>query len=289
MQLTQYEIYHENKRHTSLDFPYNTYLCTIPLDFRNVNIHWHDEIEIIVIKKGTGIVSVNLTEYNVNEGDAVFIMSGQLHSISQLKNNTMEYENILFRPSMLKSTGSDLCWEQFIFPLISSEKSIIPLICADKMIETGISEYLHKIDTLCDKNSEGYQIAVNGYLYLMFHCLVSEICETFSHVSQKNIDKIKAILSYVEQHYSENVGVAEVAELCFYSKSYFMKFFKESMGMSFINYLNDYRLETAANKLRATDDNILEIAIACGFNNLSYFNRSFKKKYKITPGKYRKG
>ena len=68
-----------------------------------------------------------------------------------------------------------------------------------------------------------------------------------------------------------------------------MKFFKESMGMSFINYLNDYRLETAANKLRATDDNILEIAIACGFNNLSYFNRSFKKKYKITPGKYRKG
>ena len=289
MQLTQYEIYHENKRHTSLDFPYNTYLCTIPLDFRNVNIHWHDEIEIIVIKKGTGIVSVNLTEYNVNEGDAVFIMSGQLHSISQLKNNTMEYENILFRPSMLKSTGSDLCWEQFIFPLISAEKSIIPLICADKMIETGISEYLHKIDTLCDKKSEGYQIAVKGYLYLMFHCLLSEICETFSHVSQKNIDKIKAILSYVEQHYSENIGVEEVAELCFYSKSYFMKFFKESMGMSFINYLNDYRLETAANKLRATDDNILEIAIACGFNNLSYFNRSFKKKYKFTPGKYRKG
>ena len=124
MQLTKYEIYHENKCHTSLDFPYNTYLCTIPLDFNAVNIHWHEEVEIIVIKKGTGIVSVNLTEYKVCEGDAVFIMSGQLHSISQLENSTMEYENILFRPSMLKATGSDLCWEQFISPLISSEKTI---------------------------------------------------------------------------------------------------------------------------------------------------------------------
>lgn len=57
--------------------------------------------------------------------------------------------------------------------------------------------------------------------------------------------------------------------------------------MSFINYLNDYRLDTAANMLLATNDNVLEIANACGFDNLSYFTRSFKKKYGITPEKYR--
>ena len=191
MQLTKYEIYHENKCRTPIDFPYNTYLCTIPLDFSTVNIHWHEEVEIIVIKKGTGIVSVNLTEYKVCEGDAVFIMSGQLHSISQLENSTMEYENIQFRPSMLKATGSDLCWEQFISPLISSKKIIYPLICADQMIKSGIAEYIQKIDMLCDEKSAGYQIAVKGYLYLMLHRLVSEICETFSQISQKNIDKIK--------------------------------------------------------------------------------------------------
>ena len=108
MQLNKYEICRENKNHTSPDFPYNTYLCTIPLDFSSVGIHWHEEAEIIVIKKGEGIVSVDLTEYNVSTGDAVFVMSGQLHSISQFKNSTMEYENILFRPSMLRSSGRDL-------------------------------------------------------------------------------------------------------------------------------------------------------------------------------------
>ena len=49
MNLTNYEIYHEDKSHTSPEFPYNTYLCSIPLDFSAVNMHWHEEAEIIVI------------------------------------------------------------------------------------------------------------------------------------------------------------------------------------------------------------------------------------------------
>ena len=57
--------------------------------------------------------------------------------------------------------------------------------------------------------------------------------------------------------------------------------------MSFVQYLNDYRLEVAAKLLTTTSDDIINIAINTGFDNLSYFNRCFKKKYGITPGKYR--
>ena len=60
------------------------------------------------------------------------------------------------------------------------------------------------------------------------------------------------------------------------------------MGVSFTQYLNDYRLQIAAQLLKETEDNILEIASATGFENLSYINRSFKKKYGLTPGQYRK-
>ena len=67
-----------------------------------------------------------------------------------------------------------------------------------------------------------------------------------------------------------------------------MKFFKQSMGMGFIAYLNDFRLEIAARMLLSADANILEIASVCGFENLSYFNRSFKKKYGVAPGRFRK-
>lgn len=288
MQLSKYEIYHENKCHTSHEFPYNTYLCTIPLDFSSVKIHWHEEVEIIVIKKGKGIVCVDLTKYEVCTGDAVFVMSGQLHSISQLDESSMEYENILFKPSMLKTSGKDICWENFISPLLSSSISIYPIIHTSNPANHKFAEYIQDIDKLCDEKNTGYQLAIKGYLYLIIFNLISENASAAKKSQRKQLDKIKTVLSYVEEHYAENISIEDMAHICFCSKSYFMKFFKESVGVSFINYLNEHRLEAASNILLATDANILDVAFACGFCNLSYFTRSFKKKYGVTPGKYRR-
>ena len=74
-----------------------------------------------------------------------------------------------------------------------------------------------------------------------------------------------------------------VIEICHYSPSHFMKFFKNHMGTSFIKYLNDFRLIKARTRILTTEESILEIAGDCGFNNLSHFNRQYKKKYGITP------
>ncbi len=286
MQLTNYELYHENKSHTSPEFPYNTYLCSIPLDFPSVKLHWHNEAEIIVIKKGEGIVSVDLTEYHVQTGDIIFVMSGQLHSISQFENSAMEYENILFKPNLLKASGNDLCWERFLSPLLFTTVSVPFVIRAQSPLHNTLAPHITAIDTLCDKKNNGYQVAVKGHLFLMFYQLTTkQYSASFS--DRKRLDKMKAALSYVEEHYSQSITIDEMAAFCFFSKSYFMKFFKENMGMSFVTYLNDYRLEVAAKMLHATGDTILDIANACGFDNLSYFNRCFKKKYGIPPGKYR--
>ena len=67
MNLTEYQNYHESKSHTSLEFPYNTYLCCIPMDFTHVPIHWHNEMELIVIQKGSGIISVDFITHEKPE------------------------------------------------------------------------------------------------------------------------------------------------------------------------------------------------------------------------------
>ena len=77
--------------------------------------------------------------------------------------------------------------------------------------------------------------------------------------------------------------IEKIAEICHYSPSHFMKFFKNHMGTSFIKYLNDFRLIKARTRILTTEESILEIAGDCGFNNLSHFNRQYKKKYGITP------
>ena len=96
MNILEYENYHEEKTHVELKFPYNTYLCSIPLDFSGVPLHWHDEMEIIYVKKGSGQVTVDFSEYHVSAPCIVLILPGQLHSIEQYKDDSMEYENIIF-------------------------------------------------------------------------------------------------------------------------------------------------------------------------------------------------
>jgi AraC-like DNA-binding protein len=67
-----------------------------------------------------------------------------------------------------------------------------------------------------------------------------------------------------------------------------MRYFKETMGTSFVDYLRDYRLTIASRLLTTSDSSILDIAAESGFENLSYFNRAFKAHFGMTPRDYRK-
>ena len=96
MNINEYQNYHETKAHTSAEFPYNTYLCSIPLDFPGVPLHWHDELELVVIKRGQGFVSVDFDKRLVHSGDIIIIPPRCLHAIEQDDTFKMEYENIIF-------------------------------------------------------------------------------------------------------------------------------------------------------------------------------------------------
>lgn len=289
MNKQQYGIYHEVKAHTSAEFPYNTYLCSIPLDFSFVPTHWHEDMEIIVIKKGTGNVSIDLESTEVAAGDIVFVLPGQLHSIEQKHGLSMEYENIIFKPVLLRAANQDLCYREFLQPFFSGMMDFPSFATPEHPDYPRINFCIEQIDRLCDHRPSGYQLAVKGLLYQLFFLLISSGSARQLHPKAKKfLDKIKLILSYIQENYAHPIPIKEVADLCFYSESHFMKFFKDCMGVSFTQYLNDYRLQIAAQLLKETEDNILEIASAAGFENLSYFNRSFKKKYGLTPGQYRK-
>lgn len=289
MNLNEYQNYREVKSHTTAEFPYNTYLCSIPKDFPQVPLHWHAELELIVIKKGRGIVSVDLEKRSVSSGDIILIRPGQLHSIEQDQDHIMEYENIILKPELLISGENDLCAVRFILPFINgdipSETFLTPVLSYYR----DVSEYIRQIDLLCDARTEGYQLAVKGLLFQFFYMLISNRLkkETAPASRTKSLEKMKTILKYVEEHYAEHISIDDMASLTYYSKSHFMKFFKQRMGTGFIEYLNEYRLTMAKRLLKSSDASVLEIAEQSGFDNLSYFNRVFKRKYGMPPGKWR--
>ena len=92
---------------------------------------------------------------------------------------------------------------------------------------------------------------------------------------------MKTILNYVQENYNRDISIEEISKLCNFSEYYFMRFFKKYSGTSCLKYINNYRLEKAAELLKSTAYSITDISLECGFNNLSYFNKLFKRKYKF--------
>ncbi len=290
MNIPEYNDFKESKKHSPTLFPFNTYLCSIPLDFSDVPIHWHSDMEIIYIKKGCGTVNLDFDSYYVEAGDIIIVLPGQTHGISQLESYKIEYENIIFNADMLISKQADGLDTSYFIPLLSGNLNFNHVITSDEPYYHNIAHALDKADRLCSNGfPDGYELAIKGYLFEFFFELYSIAQkENFTNInSHKNIEKTKDIIRYIEENYRKSITIDEIAAVCNFSSSHFMKYFKKVMGRSFIDYLNDYRLSMASRLLLSSTDSILEIATDCGYENLSYFNRLFKKKYGITPSAYR--
>ena len=109
------------------------------------------------------------------------------------------------------------------------------------------------------------------------------------HSSKNEINPIvENIKSYIEENLEFDIKIHHVAGIFHYNEQYFGRFFKKETGKSFSDYLSLRRLEKAALLLESTNDTILSVANKAGFNNVTYFNRIFKKVYRLTPTEYRK-
>ncbi len=286
LNINDYQAIHERTSHFDYNIPYNTYPCTIPLDFESVPLHWHEDVEFIYIKKGRGILVIEGVEYNVSAGDIAFLIPGNIHGIFQYEDDSMEYENILFDEKMF-SSSLDEFYDSFLLPFFQNTVDVPHIFSQGVPGYESIKRYLDANDNISSHREGAWGLAIKGNLYLLLFNLVTLYEEKIDASSKKNIDKLKPVIKHVELHYSEPTTVADMADIAGFSESHFMRFFKETFGVSFITYLNDYRLSMAARLLLSTEENILDISQEVGFDNLSHFNRQFKKKYNKTPKEYR--
>lgn len=142
-----------------------------------------------------------------------------------------------------------------------------------------------------------YETTPPGYELLLKSRLLSAVAALVPYKQEKSArpqlenehtEKLKLALEYIGEHYAEEISIARLARLCYFSEYHFMRFFKKYIGISCLEYIKNLRLENAAARLAKGENSILEISMSCGFSNLSYFYREFKKKYGMTPKKFAK-
>ena len=276
----------ENKHHGEKWFPFDIYPCTIPKDFPQVALHWQSGMELVFVKKGRGVVQVGLEPVAACAGDIFVFAPGMLHGLGQLPGETMEYENILFDVDLLGGS-SDLCYRRYLLPLQSGRLPLPPRLTPGHPCYPSALGCLRQLEDVNRDRALGYEMQIKGLLLCLLSLLVSR---STGLPPSENADtrRLKTVLQYVTTHFAENLPVAEAAAVCQCSQSHFMRWFKKMTGQSFTEYLNDYRLNAAAEALRSTDETVLAVAERTGFRNLSYFNRVFKARFGLTPREYRR-
>lgn len=101
--------------------------------------------------------------------------------------------------------------------------------------------------------------------------------------------RITQVLDYIQERYAEHITIEQLCRLTNSSRSYLSKRFHEEMGMRIVDYINRTRINASAQLLRETNQSVVEIAFACGFDNQSYFNKVFRRWMGMTPNQYRHG
>ena len=159
-----YETLHETKSHYNTDFSYNTYPCTIPQDFAVVPLHWHNEMELIYIKEGKGLVNIDLNQYLVGQGDLLIVYPGRIHSITNYGNYVLKYENIIFNINMLLPKEYDRNTFEYFGHINNSDNDMTCIIKPSEQHYKEIISCIDEADKVCETFPAGYELKIRGCL-----------------------------------------------------------------------------------------------------------------------------
>ena len=279
---------HENARHGEEIFPLQKYVTPLWKEYPYVTAHWHEEAEFTRIEKGSCTYQIHLETYEVEEGDLIFIPPAVLHAIANEKEECMQSETYVFHMDFLGAKAADICAIRYLNPLMN-QKLIPPFVIKKgHPLYEKAAELFENINAEYDKKTPGYEIVIKSYLLQLVAALIPYCTRNTEAdaILTEHAKKLKEVLSYIDAHYMEELTISGLAGICFFSEYYFMRFFKKYMGMSCVQYIKNVRLERAADQFENGETNTLEAALSCGFSNLSYFHREFKKKYGMTPKRF---
>lgn len=258
---------------------------------RNENIkshvwHYHPEVELIFVCKGSGKRQIGSNISYFSDGDLVLIGSNLPHCGLTNENTNNDYEMVIqFKPDFL---GENI-WETPEMQRISAllEKSKAGIVFEENIKKTvgkKISEMhemssLNKLLTFLEildelATTQNYRILNAGKYYLQ--------------TQVEDNERINHIFNYVKDHFKEQITLEEIADLANMKVPSFCRYFKKITNKTFTQFVNEYRITHSLKLLAEQPLSITEVCFESGFNNFSYFNKTFKEYIKKSPSQYRK-
>lgn len=255
-------IYHQPHNSKS-SYNYNAFFYTKEIwDF-----HFHKNLELIYVVKGKVKCIINNTEYILKAGNYGLCLPYDIHSYIP-ESDTLYWVGV-FSEDYVRLFANHIRGKSadgFVFKCPES---------TDYMLQ----------NTLINETAPSVYI-LKGCLYAVCDAFLSDV----SIVEDLNDKKtnITHIVQYISENHTKNITLKDISKLLGYDYNYISRYFHSTFNMSFTNFLNIYRLETAIRLLEETDKKITDIALESGFQSVRSFNHTFRLKFNISPSEYKK-
>jgi AraC-like DNA-binding protein len=255
-----------------------------------IGLHFHPEIEIIVILKGAGYRMTGDFSEPFERGEVLFVPANLPHCWiynpeSCAPDGNRECIFVQFDPSLLENGMAFFNeWKYTSHKLLSMMQSVE---ITGKAAQS-ITEALISMQTLSESERLLSLLKMLRLIGTTSSVEPIGIPNNASKDITKNMRRIQLILKYVVENYRRKISLSEIASKVSLSETAFCAFFKRETGKSFISFVNEYRLEAVCSGLKnCPDKDISQIAWACGFTDIPYFNRYFKKMKRHSPREWR--
>lgn len=257
--------------------------------FHNGQAHRHDnDIEIICVNKGSLKCNAGNDVFSLQKGDICFINQQQLHHLNDELDDS-EHTVLIINTSLI--TQNPNIYEKCIKPILEDKNFGHVRFDGSDSNASVIEKKMLEIKDALNKKDDGYELQIIS----LIHEILLYIYRAYNNRNKKykfknvNIETTQEMIEYIRDNYDHEISLDDICEIGNVSRSQCSKLFKQYTDQSPINYLNLYRLEKSRELLRNSNLSISEIALSCGFNEQSYYNRLFLREYACTPLEYRKG
>ena len=289
MQIITNQFQKELKQHGNEQFPFLvSYQKLSEYESGSFMWHWHPEIEITYVQKGTMCYKVNHMVYHLKEGDIVFNNSGALHSGTMENQKDCAYIPVTFDSRLIYGFFQSTVNSKYVDPVI--QDSMLPAICIDQSEpwHKPFREYLLRIIDLDEKKPDFYELDITICLQSMWRLLLEHITyePQASRENSLEYDRIKKILSYIEENYQNKITLNDIAGHIHLGESECTRLFKRHMNTTLFAFLQEYRIERSLEFLQ-DDQPVSAVADKAGFSDPNYYSKVFAKIKGCSPREYR--
>ncbi len=252
---------------------------------RKIPLHWHEEIQMVLVIKGEAMFQINEEKMMVSEGNGIFINSGCLHLAEDVSGDCtyicLNVSPHFMLPQELFTT--------YIYPYIQATSR--PYISLNAFDNWGknILDSLLKIHGLITHKSPFYEVDISRQLTFIWQQLIMNGFQLeYNQTEVEKNKRMKEMLNWIHLHYAEKITLNDIARAGKLSNSECCRYFKRILKTTPVSYLVHYRIQKSLIMLQEPEANVTEVAFKVGFNSTSYFIDKFRQTMNITPLAYKK-